>query len=544
MNRLTHAPYDISKVVYLELLDKNNFPLKQLKIKTDALSGYSDFVLPDNISSGNYVIRAYTSWMKNLPPKNFFYKTISVINPFESIDHLELNSNANVSDTVNSILSPEVSDEKSQSAAGSVSMESKGQINYSISLHKPDYSVREKVLMEITATDMAGNPVESDISVSVAKSVAINSAWQIKSTGFGSGNSVSVPGNTANATFIAPVYLPEIEDHLICGSIRMKETNEPLKNIDLSLSWVGKAARCQFCRSDNNGEFRFVSDQNGLKEIVIQPLSSDLTGYFIELNQPYYNSFSNYTPEVFYLDSARLVAINNIVISMQVNNIYEEVRPKPEEEKLTVGSDFYGKPENSIKMSDYIELTTVREVVKEIIPNVYTLRQNGKYDFKLINKYRGQPFENKPLVLIDGVPVYDFEKVLNISSKEIERADITNTRYFYSEIVFDGILSFITKKGNLSCLEFDNSVFRQVYETYNEDSEFYSPDYSSVEMKDSRIPDFRNTLLWEPALHTSRNGKAEIEFFTSDESSEYTIVVEGISTDGRSGFSTSSLFIK
>ena len=93
-------------------------------------------------------------------------------------------------------------------------------------------------------------------------------------------------------------------------------------------------------------------------------------------------------------------------------------------------------------MSDYIELTSIREVVKEIIPNVYTLKQNGKYDFKLINKFRGQPFENKPLVLVDGVPVYDFEKVLNISSKDIEKADVINTRYFFSENVFDGIVSF------------------------------------------------------------------------------------------------------
>ena len=78
-------------------------------------------------------------------------------------------------------------------------------------------------------------------------------------------------------------------------------------------------------------------------------------------------------------------------------------------------------------MSDYIELTTLREVVKEILPNVYTVKQNGKYDFKLINKFRGQPFTNIPLILVDGVPIYDFEKVLSINSKEIERADIINT---------------------------------------------------------------------------------------------------------------------
>src|SRR5664280_1684724 len=86
LNGLTGTPCNLSKVVYLELLDKNNFPLKQLKIKTDNSSGSSVFTLPDNISSGNYLIRAYTSWMQNFSADYFFYSTISVINPFESID--------------------------------------------------------------------------------------------------------------------------------------------------------------------------------------------------------------------------------------------------------------------------------------------------------------------------------------------------------------------------------------------------------------------------------------------------------------------------
>jgi hypothetical protein len=195
-------------------------------------------------------------------------------------------------------------------------------------------------------------------------------------------------------------------------------------------------------------------------------------------------------------------------------------------------------------MSDYIELTSVREVVKEIIPNVYTQKQNGKFDFKLINKFRGQPFENKPLVLVDGIPVYDIEKVLNINSKEIERADVINTRYFYSGNIFDGILSFITKKGNLSAMEFDNSIFRQVYEGCQVQKYFYSPDYSSGIKRDKRLPDFRNTLLWKPDLHTGKDGQAEVSFYTSDESADFKIVIEGMTPDGRTGYSAASLKVK
>ena len=154
---------------------------------------------------------------------------------------------------------------------------------------------------------------------------------------------------------------------------------------------------------------------------MIQPLSPDITGYYVELNQPFSDTFSSLRATPLIIDSSKIEAINNAVISMQVYNIYKPFRQISAGTLKANSPDFFGKPENTIKMSDYIELTSVREVVKEIIPNVYTLRQNGKYDFKLINKYRGQPFENKPLVLVDGVPVYDFEKVLNITQKRLKR---------------------------------------------------------------------------------------------------------------------------
>jgi len=534
INGLTHSPSDISKVVYLELLDKNNFPLRQLKVKTDLSSGSSGFVLPDNISSGNYLIRAYTNWMKNFSPDLFFYKTLSVINPFESIDHLKLPT-ADTVDWQSKFLI--IDDKGTRIREKSVLGENSEGLTYTVTIDKPEYTPREKVKISISATDRSGNPVETDMSVSVAKSAIVSQSGNSGFNGFYLNNGIV-------AVDSEPRYLPELEGHLISGNIRMKVTDEPLKNIDLSLAYIGKTARCQFTKTDNNGQFNFVVRGSGMNEIVIQPLSSDITGYYVELNQSFSASFSNFKPSPFFLDSSKIVQINNAIVSMQIQNIYEPFRQNSEVALKTSVPDFYGRPENTIKMSDYIELTSVREVVKEIIPNVYTLKQNGKYDFKLINKFRGQPFENKPLILVDGVPIYDFEKVLSINSKEIERVDVINTRYFFSENIFDGIVSFITKKGNLSALEFDNSIFRQVYEGCQIPNNFYSPDYNTSVLKESRIPDYRNTLFWKPDLHTMKNGKAEIEFYTSDEKAEYTIVVEGISNDGRTGLSRTSVNVK
>lgn len=72
----------ISKVAYIELLNQANSPVLQLKMLLPS-EGTSCLVhLPDTLSTGNYLIRSYTNWMRNLNPELYFSKKIVIINPF------------------------------------------------------------------------------------------------------------------------------------------------------------------------------------------------------------------------------------------------------------------------------------------------------------------------------------------------------------------------------------------------------------------------------------------------------------------------------
>jgi hypothetical protein len=105
-------------------------------------------------------------------------------------------------------------------------------------------------------------------------------------------------------------------------------------------------------------------------------------------------------------------------------------------------------------------------------------------------------------------------------------------------------VSFTTKKGNMSALESDKFVYRQVFEGYKPKYDFYSPDYSIDSLRVSHIPDFRNTLFWKPDLKSAADGKASVMFFTSDETCVYTIIVEGITTAGEKGLYSFPLNVK
>jgi len=62
--------------------------------------------------------------------------------------------------------------------------------------------------------------------------------------------------------------------------------------------------------------------------------------------------------------------------------------------------------------------------------------------------------------------------------------------------------------------------------------EFYQPDESDMNLS---IPDVRNTLLWAPTVITDANGEATVTFYCSDINTTFTGNIEGVSKEGLLG---------
>lgn len=77
-NSTTQEPSDISKILYVELINERDSIKQQLKLPVQAGSTWGNFSLPDTLTEGNYRIRAYTQWMRNTGPEFFFDKTIKI----------------------------------------------------------------------------------------------------------------------------------------------------------------------------------------------------------------------------------------------------------------------------------------------------------------------------------------------------------------------------------------------------------------------------------------------------------------------------------
>lgn len=89
-----HQPLDLSKVGYVELLDKNNMVVVEAKIRMEDGSGNGSLFIPATLASGNYLLRAYTHWMKNQSPEFYFQKTVTIVNPFIKTDQVNVKTGA------------------------------------------------------------------------------------------------------------------------------------------------------------------------------------------------------------------------------------------------------------------------------------------------------------------------------------------------------------------------------------------------------------------------------------------------------------------
>ncbi len=63
---------------------------------------------------------------------------------------------------------------------------------------------------------------------------------------------------------------------------------------------------------------------------------------------------------------------------------------------------------------------------------------------------------------------------------------------------------------------------------YKQAVEYYQPKYDVPNQ-----PDLRTTVAWVPAVQFDDEGRATIEFYTADRETDYDVIIEGITSDGR-----------
>jgi len=329
-------------------------------------------------------------------------------------------------------------------------------------------------------------------------------------------------------------YPFENEYHFLTGSFVNRRNLEGYADEIIFMSTPSKHANIQYAITDSTGKFVFgIPVTNEVSDLVIQPESvvEDNTirmeSTFSDIVYPF--------KETGFSEKDMPGYISNLAANYQVAKIYEtsfigsvikQTIDRPEVKR------FYGKPDIELIMDDYIKLPVMEEVFFELLPGVTMRRRRDEYEISIYDYIGGQKYVNPPGLFIDGVMVKDPEIIANLDPDFVERIDVVKDTYFVGDYFFYGIINVITRAGDFSNVELPGYAFRLPYRVTETASNFLSPDYSSSESKQNRIPDFRNTLFWAPSVKPDPENNMTVEFWASDLPGNYVLNVQGITAQG------------
>ncbi len=331
-------------------------------------------------------------------------------------------------------------------------------------------------------------------------------------------------------------FLPEYEGHLIQGKVTHNATGTPASDVRAYLAAPGKNTRFYSNVSKADGSVLFaVKDFFGPKEMVVQTNFLKDSTYHFEVFSPFSSNYSEKRPPAFDAEESLRPAIHLRHLDVQAQNIYFEKFLNRYQAPAIDSLPFYGKPNQQFFLDDYTRFKVMEEVMREYVPGVLVRKRRDGFHFRVMDAQNRLVFEEDPLVLLDGVPVFDINKIMAFDPLKVQKLDVMTTNYYNGSLSSYGVVSYTTYKGDLAGFPIDPRALLQEYEGLQLQREFYAPAYDTQEQKLSRLPDWRNLLYWAPDLNTGPDGKASTHFYTSDQAGTYTIVVQGLTQEGLPG---------
>jgi hypothetical protein len=334
-------------------------------------------------------------------------------------------------------------------------------------------------------------------------------------------------------------FLPETNGPIIDARVTNRLTGTPPPPLTCFLSVPGRQFKLAAAQTHPDGTIRFhLGNFYGNRELIAQIRSAD-SNYHIDIASPFSDRYASLPTRDLLLPKDQQNALLARSIAVQAGNAYygeqrsHSVLPQSLD---TLG--FYGVADRNYNLDDYTRFVTMDEVIREYVEDVRVRRESGKAFFRVRNALFNIFFDDDPLLLIDGVPAFDGNKIIGINPLSIQKIDVVSHRYFLGPSISDGLISFRSYDGDLGGYQLDPNAVVVQYNGLDQLREFYSPVYTTAEQTRSPMPDLRNQLLWSPAISTGTDGKQRISLYTSDLKGKYAVIVQGIAKDGLAGFAT------
>ncbi|RZL42592.1 MAG: TonB-dependent receptor, partial [Pedobacter sp.] len=188
--------------------------------------------------------------------------------------------------------------------------------------------------------------------------------------------------------------------------------------------------------------------------------------------------------------------------------------------------------------SEKLEYETSMLTAFSKIPGVYV-----KNDMVMRASSRTVSLTQAPqpmLVILDGVYVKQAQNptfITSINPRDVEGIEVLTSNYntsIFGDDGFWGVIFITTKNGST----LKNTPSTNTNSTKNRGftavKQFYSPNYDDPKTN-QKLQDLRSTIYWNPNVATNEKGQANLNFFNANTRGIYKVTVEGMDSFGTIG---------
>ena len=292
-------------------------------------------------------------------------------------------------------------------------------------------------------------------------------------------DSLSYPGLWGEEDLVSTkdVDVYETDGHIIKARVMNVYDGQTFRGSQIrpSLSIVGKQIHYFEGKMVNDSTAIFNTyGIHGKQPLVLSAASSTGVSLPIEMISPFATLLPKQLPHLVFhynrsevetrsLDMQRhQVAIAPAKRELQLGDYADETA----EEGVPLDYDetvFGTKPDLTYNLDEYRQFATIREVLLEY---VYCVRKKTIDDVpKLFVRKESDTYDSSwpAMVLIDGMPVIDIERLLNYDARRIHYINIYANQYTFGNGIYNGILSFITRSGRLTNYPIERNMQYLVY---------------------------------------------------------------------------------
>ena len=340
-------------------------------------------------------------------------------------------------------------------------------------------------------------------------------------------------------------YLPEPHGPVVRGRVTQAATGRPRTGVLAYLSAPSRLTRLTNSLSNAEGLVQFeMTDFYGPQDVIVQTDARQDSTSRLELFDPFSARFAAAERRPLLLLPSLRAEYARRHVQTQVQRAYTGQFRNRFVLPATDSTAFFGQPDETYLLDKFTRFKVMEEVLREYVPGVVVRIRKDGFHLLVVDNVNKTVFSENPMVLLDGVPVFNLNRIMGMNPLKIQKLDVVDSRYFHGLAIYDGIVSFSTYKGNLEGFPLDPRVLVQQYEGLQRQREFYAPRYDTPAATQTRLPDLRNLLYWNPSVATTAAGPQPLDFYTGDQPGRYLVVVQGLAATGLAGSRSFVLDVK